>query len=135
MINLKKLRKSKGYRIITPDVTVYNDPAKLKKLRDKRFKMSQRAFGEALGVSVKTVENWENKKTKNNLPAVTLKLLYLLDKYPALINDLYLFADERAKPESNEYPLYTFIDVNGTNYGRCQMTPNSPVISFSEVEL
>lgn len=133
MINLKKLRKSKGFRIIIPNVAAYNNPAKIKELRNTKFKMSQHAFAEALGVSVKTVENWENRKTNNNLPMVTLKLLYLIDKYPALMNDLYLFVDEREQAHNNEYPKYSIIDVNGANYGRCQMTPNSPILSFSEV--
>lgn len=133
MINLNKLRKSKGFRLIVPNVAPYNSPVKIKELREKKFKMSQRAFAEALGVSVKTVENWENTKTYNNIPTVTLKLLYLIDKYPALITDLYLFVDERGTTRNDAYPKYSFLDVNGTNYGRCQMTPNSPVISFNEV--
>ena len=94
MIHLEKLRKSKGFRMIVPDVSAYNDPAIIKVLRNSKFRMSQHAFAEALGVSVKTVVNWENPKTGNNLPAATLKLLYLVDKYPELMKDLYSFQEE-----------------------------------------
>ncbi len=120
MINLKKLRKSKGFKIIIPDTDIYNEPESIKHLREDKFRMSQAAFAKAIGVSVKTVENWENRNTVNKLPDITKKMLYLLDKYPALMKDLYMFVDNRDILSVDDQPQYSIIEAQGTTYGRWQ---------------
>lgn len=58
----------------------------IKKLRAK-LEFTQEVFASILGVSVKTIESWEQKRSSPHTP--TKKLLYLLDLKPYLIDYLY----------------------------------------------
>ena len=60
----------------------------IKALRLKR-NHTQAVFASILGVSVKTIEKWEQGAVKPR-PLVK-KFLYLLDLHPNIFNDLYAF--------------------------------------------
>lgn len=83
---LKKMIKTKAIKLNKVDYEKVNNDMFVKELR-KKLNMTQRTFAGAIGASVKTIEKWESGQgTINN---IALRLLYLLDKKPYLINDVY----------------------------------------------
>lgn len=85
-INLERLRSTKRYRFYYANTDEIVTPEFVKELR-KKFNMTQLVFSTVLGVTKKTIEKWE--QGKNPIKGANAKLLYLLDKKPELINDLY----------------------------------------------
>lgn len=61
-------------------------PEFIKNLR-KKLKVSQRLFSQILGIGEKTVEKWE--QGLNPVEGTASRLLFLLNKYDFLGNDLY----------------------------------------------
>ncbi len=106
------MNKNKLKEILRDDNRVFNvkrDPSKtivdkdfIKKLRVDRD-LTQVVFSSILGVSVKTIEKWEQGAVEPR--PITKKFLYLLDVHPELLNDLYSFASHESfavehKPET-----------------------------------
>lgn len=60
----------------------------MKELRHKLV-LSQRMMAKTLGLSEKTIEKWE--QGANPVKGAASRLLYLLDKHPELIAELYQF--------------------------------------------
>ena len=60
-------------------------PADIKKIRLK-YKMSRQVFARYLHTSSRTLENWEQGRSKPNEQAVTL--LHLVDCYPDTLNNI-----------------------------------------------
>ena len=52
----------------------------------KRMKMTQKQFSQAFGVSIKTVEAWENGRNRPN--GVAMRLLEICEKKPDLFVEL-----------------------------------------------
>ncbi|MCK1986051.1 MULTISPECIES: helix-turn-helix domain-containing protein [unclassified Peribacillus] len=52
----------------------------------KRMSMTQKQFSEAFGVSVKTIEAWENGRNRPN--GVAMRLLEICEKNPDLFVEL-----------------------------------------------
>ena len=102
MSKLELLKKLKGTRLILADVE-YFDSKSIKNLRTS-FNMTQSAFADALGVKTVTVEKWESGE--NQPRDVIKKLLFLLDRNPDLINQLYAFVDE------GKFVKSTYIDLD-----------------------
>ena len=102
MSKLELLKKLKGTRLILADVE-YFDSKSIKNLRTS-FNMTQSAFADALGVKTVTVEKWESGE--NQPRDVIKKLLFLLDRNPDLINQLYAFVDE------GKFEKSTYIDLD-----------------------
>ncbi len=73
------------YHVKTVDFTGVTKNA-IKKLR-RKTELSEKHFADILGVTIETVENWENGTQKPK--STTLRLLYILIKEPELLADLY----------------------------------------------
>ncbi len=58
------------------------------KLFRKRLNITQQALATFLGVSVKTVQNWESGRNHPNASA--RRLIQLLDKNPKLIDSIFI---------------------------------------------
>ena len=58
-------------------------PKKIKMLRTQQFKMSQHVFADLLNVSVKTVQAWEQNRTKPT--SSTLRLLQIAAASPDIV--------------------------------------------------
>lgn len=69
-----KLPSARRRRVSVSPLPQYN-PAEIKQIREKQ-NLSQLAFAEALGVSIKTVEAWEAGRNKPRGPA--LRILQLI---------------------------------------------------------
>jgi len=63
----------------------------IKALRNK-LDFTQVVFASVLGVSIKTVEKWEQGSVEPR--DMVKKFLYVLDLYPSLIKDLYSFKSQ-----------------------------------------
>lgn len=85
-LDLSVLRRAEKYTVDFYDIDQMVDAEFVKKLRDK-LNMSQSFFAQVLGVSKKTIEKWE--QTVNPTIGTASRLLYIIDKYPALINEFY----------------------------------------------
>lgn len=81
--NNKSRKVAKDYLLInrTPIYTCVD----VKNIR-KRMSMTQKQFSEAFGVSVKTVEAWENGRNRPN--GVAMRLLEICEKNPNLFVEL-----------------------------------------------
>jgi DNA-binding transcriptional regulator YiaG len=97
------MNKNKLKELLRDDTRVFNvrrDPSKtivdkdfIKKLRVD-CDLTQLVFSSILGVSVKTIEKWEQGSVEPR--PITKKFLYLLDIHPELLNDLYSFASHES---------------------------------------
>ena len=58
-------------------------PGDIKKIREK-YKMSRQVFARYLHTSSRTLENWEQGRSKPNEQAITL--LHLVDNHPETLN-------------------------------------------------
>lgn len=87
-LNLIILDSAKTFEITYTNVDEIVDKEFVKKLREK-FDMTQLVFATVLGISKKTVEKWE--QGKNPIQGTAARLLYLLDKRPELLCELYSF--------------------------------------------
>ncbi len=76
-INIDEIKKN-AVEIIEPDFS-YIDGKYLRNFRMK-LQFSQTIFADYLGVSKKTINNWEQRKYKIN--AIATRLIYLLEKEP-----------------------------------------------------
>ncbi|HOI84479.1 MAG TPA: helix-turn-helix domain-containing protein [Acholeplasmataceae bacterium] len=85
-LDLSVLRRAEKYTVDFCDIDQMVDAEFVKKLRDK-LNMSQSFFAQVLGVSKKTVEKWE--QSVNPMIGTASRMLYIIDKYPALINEFY----------------------------------------------
>ena len=87
-IKLKKILKDKQstFNVKRDESETIVDKHFIKKLRIK-FDFTQVVFASILGVSVKTIEKWE--QGVNEPRPMAKKLLYLVDKKPELIDYLY----------------------------------------------
>ena len=74
----------------------------IKSLRSK-LDFTQVVFSSVLGVSVKTVEKWEQGSVEPR--SIVKKFLYLVDKKPELINEFYSFESHKVKPVQNEFVM------------------------------
>lgn len=57
---------------------------------------TQIVFASVLGVSIKTIEKWEQGSVEPR--TMMKKFLYVLDRYPTLFNDLYRFDSHESIP-------------------------------------
>lgn len=87
MLVWEDILKKNGKTSKVTETNKITTPGFVKQLRNK-LNMSQRLFAKVLGVSVKTVEKWE--QGANPVKGAASRLLYLLDKNENLIEDLYL---------------------------------------------
>lgn len=83
---LKRILKTKAIKLNKVDYEKVDNKNFVKNLR-KKLNMTQRTFAGALGASIKTIEKWE--AGNGNINNIALRLLYLLDKKPYLIHDIY----------------------------------------------
>lgn len=86
MVSWKKLKSLKGFKTEIIDTESITTNVFVKNLRNK-LNMSQRVFARVLGISEKTVEKWE--QGANPVKGASSRLLFLLNKYSYLIDDLY----------------------------------------------
>ncbi len=84
--DLSRFKDARTYEIKYTDTDSIVSNEFVKQLRNS-LNMSQNVFASVIGVKKKTVEKWE--QGKNPVAGLTGKLLYLLQKRPELINDLY----------------------------------------------
>lgn len=86
MITWKEALSKKGAAF---DFAAANaDPDFIRNLRHK-LNMSQKLFSAVLGVSTSTVEKWETSEIPCDGAAG--RLLFLLDRHPGLVCELYTF--------------------------------------------
>ncbi|WP_300957629.1 helix-turn-helix domain-containing protein [Faecalibaculum rodentium] len=88
MKSVKKMPVCKNEFTNTEAITT-NDFAKA--LRQK-LGLSQRMMAKMLGLSEKTIEKWE--QGVNPIKGAASRILYLLDRHPELLNELYQFKKE-----------------------------------------
>ncbi|WP_301007449.1 helix-turn-helix domain-containing protein [Faecalibaculum rodentium] len=88
MKSVKKMPVCKNEFTNTEAITT-NDFAKA--LRQK-LGLSQRMMAKMLGLSEKTIEKWE--QGANPIKGAASRILYLLDRHPELLNELYQFKKE-----------------------------------------
>ena len=91
MFNFNILKNAKGSKIKIPNTDDFVDSVYIKELRTDDLKMTQAAFANALGVSIKTVEKWERGGKGNNISGIAKKLIYLLKLDKNLIRCLYFY--------------------------------------------
>lgn len=87
MFDLKKLKKLKGFSTEIVNTNAITTKEFVKHLRNE-LNLSQSLFAEILGISVKTVEKWE--QGVHPVKGASSRLLYLLNKNKQLINELYI---------------------------------------------
>ncbi len=100
---LKKMPVCKNEFTNTEEITT-NSFAKT--LRQK-LGLSQRMMAKMLGLSEKTIEKWE--QGVNPIKGAASRTLYLLDRHPELVSELYQFrkktvVEPKEKKESRECP-------------------------------
>lgn len=78
--------KYKGFTIEVPDTRALVDGAFILRVR-KKLGLSQKVFARILGTDESTYIRWEHDKRQ--MGTANSKLLYLLDKNPDLIFELY----------------------------------------------
>lgn len=78
--------KYKGFTIEVPDTRALVDGAFILRVR-KKLGLSQKIFARILGIDEANLSRWENDRQQ--IGTANSKLLYLLDKNPNLIFDLY----------------------------------------------
>lgn len=88
MFNITELKKIPICKNIFTDTEELTTPTFVKELRHKLV-LSQRMMAKTLGLSEKTIEKWE--EGANPVKGAASRLLYLLDKHPELIAELYQF--------------------------------------------
>lgn len=88
MNSVKKMPVCKN-EFTNTEVITTNDFAKA--LRQK-LGLSQRMMAKMLGLSEKTIEKWE--QGVNPIKGAASRILYLLDRHPELLNELYQFKKE-----------------------------------------
>lgn len=86
-LDLSILNKVKKYSVDFLDIDQKITASFIKQMREK-YNMSQSFFARVLGVSKKAIEKWE--QGVNPISGLSARLVYLLDKYPQLINEFYL---------------------------------------------
>ena len=82
---IKAFLRAEGISVEYADVNKVNNDF-VKKLR-KKLNMSQSIFATILGVTKKTIEKWE--QGANPIKGCSARLLYLIDRNPVIINQLY----------------------------------------------
>lgn len=78
--------KYKGFTIEVPDTRALVDGAFILRVR-KKLGLSQKIFARILGIDEANLSRWENDRQQ--MGTANSKLLYLLDKNPDLIFELY----------------------------------------------
>lgn len=102
MIDWKKVFSKDAYEFKITDVDAEVTPEFVRNLRN-RLNLSQRMFAKILGLSEKTIEKWEQGATE--VKRTASRLLYILDKQPELLDELYMVKREDEIMEY--YPGYT----------------------------
>lgn len=92
----EEMSKLEFYEVKTPDFLSVITSTNIKRLR-KRLNLSEKNFSDLLGVTVETVDAWENGSVVPR--STTLRLLYLLIKEPKLA--LCLFELKRKSNNAN----------------------------------
>ena len=72
----------------------------IKNLRTK-LDYTQVVFSSVLGVSVKTIEKWEQGSVEPR--DMVKKFLYIIDKHPGILNDLYSFQSHETTKVNAEH--------------------------------
>ncbi|MCF7930630.1 MAG: type II toxin-antitoxin system MqsA family antitoxin [Acholeplasmataceae bacterium] len=126
-------QKAKQYVYTTDNSTDLIDSNFVRQFRGK-YDMTQLVFSSVIGVSKKAVEKWEQHTNKISEP--TKKLLYLLDKHPQLINDLYHVEILNA-PTSADEPLvenspYTYQLTLNQDFSKC-LKDKSPGLCIGSI--
>lgn len=78
--------KYRGFTIEVPDTRALVDGAFILRVR-KKLGLSQKIFARILGIDEANLSRWENDRQQ--MGTANSKLLYLLDKNPDLIFELY----------------------------------------------
>lgn len=86
--NRNPFNSGKGYVIEYKNIEDLVDSNFVKSLR-KKLKLTQTVFATILGVKKKTIEKWE--QGSNPVKGGTARLLFLIDKYPDLLSEIYKF--------------------------------------------
>lgn len=104
MIQLDDLRTMPKYSNEWTDTQKITDSAFTKQLREK-LGLSQKLFARVLGLSEKTIEKWE--QGKNPIKGTASRLLYLLNRHPWLVKEIYKFKkdDKVILPETDSAPF------------------------------
>ena len=93
----------------------------IKNLRAKML-LTQTEFASILGVSVKTIEKWEQGSIEPR-PMVK-KFLYLLNMHPVLFNDLYSF--ESHEKTDNQYVIKYTSKISFTDEFKVKSLSDNP---------
>lgn len=113
MFNWNKAFSKPGFVCEIYDIDSKVTPKFVKELR-KKLNVSQRLFSKILGISIKTVEKWE--QGANPTKGTASRLLYLLDKYDFLMNDLYeVNKSEETNQVQNQYQIKMIPKEHTTN--------------------
>ncbi|VEU79995.1 helix-turn-helix domain-containing protein [Haploplasma axanthum] len=91
-INFDELRKKATSKLEVIDVDSIITSDSVKSIRNK-LNMTQTSFADMLGVSVKTVEKWE--QGKNPVKGTSSRLLFLIDKDDKVIDSFYKFTNPK----------------------------------------
>lgn len=83
--------KYRGITIEVPDTRAIVDGAFILRVR-KKLGMSQKAFARILGTEQTNLSRWENDRQQ--MGTANSKILYLLDKNPDLIFELYNIVED-----------------------------------------
>lgn len=123
MKSLSKILKKRGKSSTIVDTEKVTTPEFAKALRNK-LNFSQSLFSKILGLSEKTIEKWE--QGANPIKGSSSRLLYLLDKNPNLINQLYEIQDFT---EKKEY-VYKF-----KNFDSVYLSKNSEFVQSEKLNI
>jgi len=85
-LDLSILKKAEKYSVDFEDIDNFIDSFRVKQIREN-LNMSQSFFARILGVSKKTIEKWE--QGYNPIKGTSSRLLFIIEKHPSLIDDLY----------------------------------------------
>lgn len=133
MFNFNILKNAKGSKIKIPNTDDLVDSVYIKELRTDDLKMTQAAFANALGVSIKTVEKWERGGKENNISGIAKKLIYLLKLDKNLIRCLYFFdTSEKQSIDENKEVKYRVMKSKLDN--KLMLTTDSCFIENSMTE-
>ena len=83
--------KYKGFTIEVPDTRALVDGAFILRVR-KKLGLSQKIFARIIGIDEANLSRWENDRQQ--MGTANSKLLYLLDKNPDLIFEMYNIVED-----------------------------------------
>ena len=107
------------------------DSAFIKQLR-KKLDLSQRAFSAILGISPKTIESWEQEA--NPCKGTSSRLLYLLDRHPELVEELYGYENTETQKPVIE-PVFSSLDYSQKDWDEIMLnrrcSESSSILDFN----